>query len=241
LAADLPPYEAAIVAPAPISQNWTGFYVGGFAGWGWADIDVDQLENSDGVTYNIGGSYGMSDDGFHGGVQVGYDWQWNSFVAGVVGEAGALRLDDSEYDPSSIENADGVPDTRSFFESDWYGALSARVGVAFDRFLIYAKGGVALVNAEAETVDTCLRRRRCGASVIDASDDDVQFGWTAGGGVEFLITQHWSAGAEYRYFNFDLEPSGDAGGAAADLDDNHFSQDFDVDVHTIRAAINYRW
>jgi outer membrane immunogenic protein len=239
LAADLPPYEAAIVAPTPISYNWTGFYVGSFAGLGWSSIDISQLEASDGTPYNIGGDYDADDGGFHGGLQVGFDWQWNKVVAGLVGEAGVLWFDESVYDPSSLPNADGIRDTKTSFESDWYAALSARIGVAFNRLLVYAKGGVAFLDAEAETVDDCLRRRRCGGAIVDASDSDVLVGWSVGGGVEYAFNQHWSAGAEYRYFDFgELEPSGEASDGITTWD---VSQEIDVKVHTARLTVNYRW
>jgi outer membrane immunogenic protein len=248
-AADLPPYEAAIVAPTPISHNWTGFYIGGFAGFGWADIDVSQLifdcpgsqTCTDGETYNFRGSdYGTSDGGFNGGLQVGFDWQWNKVVAGLVAEAGVLWFEGSVYDPSSLRNRDGIPDTKTTFESDWYAALSARAGIAFNRLLIYAKGGIAFLNAEAKTVDTCLERHWCGGTRVDASDDDVQIGWSVGGGIEYAFSQHWSAGVEYRYFDFgNLETSGEAtdGIDTWEVD----SQEVDVEIHTARMTVNYRW
>ena len=49
--------------------------------------------------------------------------------------------------------------------SDWFGTLRARAGVAFDRVLIYATGGLAYT--------------------------DNNTGWVAGGGVEWALPVNW--------------------------------------------------
>ena len=43
LAADLPIYEPppAMVSPAPMASNWSGFYIGVHGGYGWADVNAD--------------------------------------------------------------------------------------------------------------------------------------------------------------------------------------------------------
>jgi outer membrane immunogenic protein len=69
-AADLPVrgpvYKA---APAPVF-NWTGFYVGGHVGYGWAEDNA-----------------GVEADGFLGGLQVGYNWHFApNFVFGIEGD-----------------------------------------------------------------------------------------------------------------------------------------------------------
>ena len=58
-----------------------------------------------------------------------------------------------------------VPGTFDNNLSDWFGTVRARAGVAFDRVLIYATGGLAY------------------------SDDNT--GWVAGGGVEWALPVNW--------------------------------------------------
>lgn len=69
-AADLPPpmqpAAAPMYSPMPIAYNWSGFYIGGHGGWGFAD--------------------GTLSDGFQIGGQVGVNAQWDSFVVGAEGD-----------------------------------------------------------------------------------------------------------------------------------------------------------
>jgi outer membrane immunogenic protein len=81
-AADLPPARApAVVAPvayAPPVYNWSGFYIGGNLGAGFASSSW-----SDPFT---GAHDTFSKDGFIGGGQIGANWQINALVLGVEGD-----------------------------------------------------------------------------------------------------------------------------------------------------------
>jgi outer membrane immunogenic protein len=69
-----PPAPPPVVAPA---YNWTGFYVGGHAGWAWTDTtSTDPRANQ-----NL-----ISNNGIGGG-QVGYNWQIGTWVLGVEAQA----------------------------------------------------------------------------------------------------------------------------------------------------------
>ena len=161
VAADLPSRRAPapIIAAAPIF-TWTGFYVGVNAGYGWSNDDFDAVDFAD----------DEDDGGFVGGAQVGYNYQIGSFVVGLEGDIqyadfgreGAFVVDGTTYD---VDN------------SDWFGTVRARAGVAFDRALIYATGGFAFA-------------------------DDAT-GWTVGGGVEYAFTNNLSAKIEGLYVNLD--------------------------------------
>src|SRR5215207_7533365 len=163
-AADLPMRAAPpapIIAAAPIF-TWTGFYVGVNAGFGWSDDDFDSVDLAD----------DDNDGGFVGGAQVGYNYQIGSFVVGLEGDIqyadfgreGAFVVDGTTYD---VDN------------SDWFGTVRARAGVAFDRALIYATGGFAFA-------------------------DDAT-GWTVGGGLEYAFTNNLSAKVEGLYVNLDQD------------------------------------
>ncbi len=68
-----PIYKA---APAPV-YNWTGFYVGAHVGYGWASSGLGDL------------------DGFLGGVQAGYNWQFSrNWVFGIEGDISATDMND---------------------------------------------------------------------------------------------------------------------------------------------------
>ena len=111
-AADVPvrnqPYYKA--APAPVF-NWTGFYAGGHVGYGFGDSTVagDDL------------------DGFLGGLQAGYNWQFSRNVVFGI-----------EADISGTDLNNGA-----FSHVDYLGTLRARLGYAWDRSMFYGTGGLA--------------------------------------------------------------------------------------------------
>jgi opacity protein-like surface antigen len=83
-AADLPaaprPAPLSPVAYAPPVYNWSGFYVGGHIGGGFADSSW-----SDPFT---AGSNNFHKGGFLGGGQVGFNTQFNWLVVGLEGDFG---------------------------------------------------------------------------------------------------------------------------------------------------------
>ena len=224
---------------SPAAYEWSGFHFGGFAGWAWSELEASPLFTKEfgGNFYLLpGNSYGFEDDGFHAGVQAGYDRQWQQFVFGVAGEVGYLTFDKSAEDPNFLPSP--FPDSRAVtrFQGDWYGSFTARAGVVLaERILLYARGGVAALNAEASTIDKC-GRGPCGVLTIDARGDDVLWGWTVGGGMEVALDDHWSVGGEYRYFDFeDLQVKGVASNSLL------YTQDLDFDFHQVRGFASYRW
>ncbi|MFL5184468.1 MULTISPECIES: outer membrane protein [Microvirga] len=168
-AADLPVRAAPpapIIAAVPVF-TWTGFYVGVNAGYGW--------NANDSIT--VGGvRFDLDDEGgFVGGAQAGYNYQIGSFVVGLEGD---IQYADFGGDDRFDFDRDGIADD-DFNNSDWFGTVRARAGVAFDRALIYATGGFAFA-------------------------DDAT-GWTVGGGLEYAFTNNLSAKVEGLYVNLDQD------------------------------------
>jgi outer membrane immunogenic protein len=168
MAADLPSRRAPapIIAAVPVF-TWTGFYVGVNAGYGW--------NTNDSIT--VGGvRFDLDDEGgFVGGAQAGYNYQIGSFVVGLEGD---IQYADFGGDDRFDFDNDGIADD-DFNNSDWFGTVRARAGVAFDRALIYATGGFAFA-------------------------DDAT-GWTVGGGLEYAFTNNLSAKVEGLYVNLDQD------------------------------------
>jgi outer membrane immunogenic protein len=171
MAADLPSRRAPapIIAAVPVF-TWTGFYVGVNAGYGW--------NANDSIT--VGGvRFDLDDEGgFVGGAQAGYNYQIGSFVVGLEGD---IQYADFGGDDRFDFDDDGILDD-DFNNSDWFGTVRARAGVAFDRALIYATGGFAFA-------------------------DDAT-GWTVGGGLEYAFTNNLSAKIEGLYVNLDQDDNG---------------------------------
>ncbi len=113
-----PIYKA---APAPLF-NWTGFYIGGHGGYGWADAD------------------NLDPKGWFGGGQVGYNWQYApNCVFGV--EADISGSDISET------NLAGAPLVSS--KINYFGTARGRLGYTVDRVMVYGTGGLAWAHNRA--------------------------------------------------------------------------------------------
>lgn len=229
-------YEPTPDALPSDGRHFNGFHVGVFGGGGFAnEIKADGLTIPDGsaTPYNPPQStYGLSDTNFVAGGQLGVDWQWRWLVLGLQGEAGYLGFEDSSTDPSSPGG-----DTKTTIKTKWYGAVSARAGVAWDRLLLYGRVGVGFIDAEGKTVDTCSTGG-CSATTVNAAEDRVLMSFTPGVGLEYAFNDHWSLGAEYRYiYVWDgVWPEGAAS------DGNYYRQEVQLNrIHTARAGINYRW
>jgi outer membrane immunogenic protein len=218
LAADLParPVYKAPAAIVEARYNWTGFYVGGHAGYGWA-----KLKGNDEF-----GDPGSGDlEGFVGGGQVGFNYQMGSFVVGVEGE---YSYSDVKTEISLVP-AFGAGDLK--VKNDFYATAAARLGYAFDRWLVYAKGGAAWTKEKWRVNDGV------GGAITGNFD---RTGWMVGAGVEWAVYGNWSVKAEYNYLNF--------GG----IDETNFTNtsavlatggatDVKSENHIVKGGINYRF
>ena len=170
-AADLPVRAAPpVFAPVPVF-TWTGFYVGGNLGWGWRDDDNETVVLSGpGIPAGLVGTLNFdngNDGNFLGGGQIGYNYQIGSFVIGAEADIQGINTDDNDAVFFPGPGMAGVFVPGEFEDSaDWFGTVRLRAGVAFDRFLVYATGGLAY------------------------TEDNT--GWTVGGGVEWALPVNWN-------------------------------------------------
>ncbi|WP_234051584.1 MULTISPECIES: outer membrane protein [unclassified Xanthobacter] len=172
------PVKAAVV-PVPMF-SWTGFYIGGNVGWGWADNAFDYTTGGFSYGYDVGNSNGV-----FGGLQAGYNFQFANNV--VLGAEADLEF-------SSISNSNlllGGPVGGNVVSSnvDNFGTIRGRVGYAFDRFLPYFTGGAAWANTSLD-------------APWGLSQNSTRWGWTIGGGAEYAITNNWTVKAEYLYLDY---------------------------------------
>jgi outer membrane immunogenic protein len=214
-AADLPVKAPPNVAVASV-YNWTGFYIGGHGGFGWGRKEWTDLA---GPPFDAG-SHRV--DGAVAGGQVGFNYQTGPWVLGVEGQFSWANLDGNHLNP--LDLADSLT-TRV----RWMSSVAARIGYAFERTLVYVKGGGAWARDHHETIDLGVLERTGGAT---------RSGWLVGGGLEYGIGGGWSAKVEYNFMDFGrrtitmspVDPAGDA-----DL--------FDIDqhIHTVIFGLNYRF
>ena len=197
-AADLPARYPALSPPLIVPVfSWTGCYLGGYAGGAWADhvtaYDRNNLAAQAGPPFD-GWSYSVGSN-FLGGGTAGCNWQpiGTPFVAGVEGELGYLKLSGSSYDPLDPAGPNNILSSTRI--GDWYGMLAGRLGYAWDRALLYVKGGAAFVNTRTSVSDV--------VTGFAASTSNTEATWTLGGGLEWAFHPNWSVKAEYMYIGLD--------------------------------------
>ena len=185
------------VAPAPAAPpqfTWTGCYAGLSAGGGFGQKD---LTDTAGMLSPLSGftSANLDTAGYLLGGQIGCNYQFSpSWVVGVEGAAwgGNIGGKTAPALPGAIPG-----DNATFKETtDLLTSLTARAGYAWDRWLLYGKGGVALVDDRYSAPGTF------GGTAYDLEGLETRLGWTAGVGVEWAMSSDWSVKIEYDYFGF---------------------------------------
>jgi outer membrane immunogenic protein len=181
LAADL----ALKAPPPPPAWNWTGFYGGieGGAGWG-----TSRQTDTSGVT---SGDYSQS-GGLIGGT-FGYNWQMNHLVFGLEADLSWTGIDGSVSVPGKCTAGGG---TMCFTNMQWLNTDRARLGFAWDRYLVYVTGGLAgaSINDGQLSCSTPIAGASCGTQ--------TEWGGTIGGGLEAYLAPKWSVKLEYLYADF---------------------------------------
>jgi outer membrane immunogenic protein len=172
LAADMPtkaPMYKAAVAPV---FNWTGFYAGAQAGYGWG-----QSEH-----FDLAFSYGdLSISGAAFGGTMGFNWQVSPvWLFGVEADFSWSNIKGTEND---------LPACSCITDVDWFGTARARAGVVNGQSLFYVTGGVAYAKIYS-------------FSNLPDNGTVKRAGWTAGAGMEHAFASNWSAKLEYLYADF---------------------------------------
>src|SRR5438270_3659955 len=187
------------VAPAPMPEcNWTGFYLGVNVGGQWGhseDNDLD-LYWPHGMGPEHDQKWGYDENGVVAGGQVGYNFQWNWLVLGIEADAGYMDLNGSGKEPWSGDVIEGGPNTGSS-DSDFFTTMRGRLGFAFGHWLFYGTGGGIGVNYETKIDDA--------PEGVHFHKQDFDWGWTGGGGIEYMLGCDWSLRAEYLRYELDKQ------------------------------------
>lgn len=211
-------YGDPIVVPSNFF-SWTGYYLGGNLGYSWGNTSSVNLPSvGNGAGFDGGAtSIGFDPDGWLGGIAAGHNWHTDAFVFGLEADLGYLGADEGKRTATAFANAD----------YGWYGALTARAGYAQDRFLFFAKGGLAFADIENTA-------GAVSGGVNDATDytknREVHTGWALGGGAEYAFNPNMSMKIEYLYMDFGDERS-------TNTDGDYFKHE--NDIHTIKVGISY--
>lgn len=226
-AADMP----AKVVKAPVavpmtSYDWTGFYTATGLGGGWSDIN--------GTYVNTGDPLNTSGTKFNYASIIGAQYQLGNWVIGIEGAYN--RLLNKDYETSQSVSADcfGVSaianrTCASRIDSIW--TVGARLGYAWDRWMVYGTGGYANGKVYTKIINTAT-----GSMFTDT--DQRQGGWYAGVGAEYFLTKFWMSdvilGLEYQHIDLGTERHFDTIGAGYD-------SDYRAKADIVRARLVFKW
>lgn len=197
-AADLPARVAPLVyvPPTPAVFSWTGFYLGGNAGYAFdAHSSYAFSGTGPGAIAAIAAGRrpafaGTNADGFTGGGQVGYNYQLGTgLLPRAAPFAGSLLLGieaDAAYTDlhggGDYFGPLGFDQTEFQSRTDFLGTVRGRVGLTFGDVLVYGTGGLAYGGVRAS-----LNYSNGGLNTFTGGSDSIRTGYAVGGGVEYAL------------------------------------------------------
>jgi outer membrane immunogenic protein len=242
LAADLGPKPPAYKAPGYVPAfSWTGWYIGGNVGYGWGSSTNPVITGTGGDSVPFltdGGNVfpSLSPKGLIGGGQIGYDWQANNWVLGLVADFQGADIKASGANSITATTNTGLVGvvTESLSQKlDFLGTGRVRLGWAAGNWLFYGSGGAAYGDVKS----TISASDTLGVlTFVPGSHSETRVGWAAGGGVNYAVTPNWILGVDY--LHYDLGHTSvtmvDAIGASVTA-----SQKVGGDI--VRGVINYKF
>ena len=206
-----------------VAYDWSGFYVGGQVGAGWSNTTVTNVAGTHFFNF-IGDSRSMDDTAFLGGLFIGAQQQFGSVVVGIEGGSawGTLSQTVQALGPFALDNYNA--EIRNIYY------VAGKLGYAFDRFLVYGKGGWATASVSTQS-DEVPAFNHFGNSSARHN------GYVVGAGLDYAWTPNLIVGLEYDYY--DLRTQTHIG-----TNSINFSA-YNVDVHptvsTVMARLSYKF
>jgi outer membrane immunogenic protein len=245
--------KGVLVTPVSTESNWSGVYAGINAGYSQGFINIAR----DG--YGFGNfnfdRYSTYVEGPVVGGQIGLNHQFsNNIVLGIEADfdwADVVARNFSSNGDYGSGNSSGIStgSYNSRYGLDWLGTGRARLGYAFANLMPFITGGIAygqLTSNEYRWYNSALGFSCCGLSSTSSSftsgtASNVNVGWVAGAGVEYLLPNSWSLKGEYQYAYLGNLTRSDEGYFAAipsfagytKVNINNFG------VHQARVGLNY--
>ncbi len=239
---------AMLVATTPAMAHepfsWTGFYIGGHAGYAWSDHDISVAHPCNCTTIPYGpegnttftGSGAAGSNGFVGGGQIGADKQFGPLVLGVVIDASKGKQE-GQHTFRMDYDTDWAVQTKV----DWFGSARGRVGLTNGPLLVYATGGVAWAKASMAMQTISITGP---LTMSELSGNAWHVGYVLGGGVEWKFAENWSISAEYLHYNFGsaaYDPKGLAYAGTESEFKHHELAKGDLQMQVARGALNFRF
>jgi outer membrane immunogenic protein len=260
-AADLP----VKAPPPPAPTSWSGFYIGGFGGWGWNGRNDWQCVTStafgevlgepcqefpDGIALNH--SQSALSGGVAGG-QIGYDWRWDRVVLGVQADGMWANIHGSSGNPLNTRDGrcgfNGAEDQTVECRTNITAMadLTARAGYLFwENTLIYGKAGINWSSIDFQVFNDVAFSGTCADPALSHAGYNTnrvgRVSPTVGVGIEQRFWSGLSVFAEYdfvanggSYTNLNTGGTGLGTGCTADFTSTTTIRDTNI----VKAGINW--
>jgi outer membrane immunogenic protein len=226
--------QAADLGRQPTSQQfsarpiaiWTGFYVGVNGGYGQNILKNTGVKSSS-PAREKGGLLGLT---------LGHNHEFaNRIVLGVEADYVFSGIKKSKKTSENFGAGFRV-DEESKISTSSFGTARVRAGYSFDSFMPYLTGGLAMITSKLEA----------GASVYNAGTlvfsnsihaSKTLVGYTAGAGVEAMLTSNISLKVEYLYAGFGSSQYSFNSNTGANAGQAKLSNS----MHLGRVGLNYRF
>jgi outer membrane immunogenic protein len=181
-------------------RDWSGFYVGGNAGY-----DFGLLATTDASLTTGGTLFGITPgpsqewpgeddeapfDGPVAGIQAGFNLQNGDVVYGLEADFQLSHVVHDKVIPGAVG---AEPRIESNADLQWFSTVRARLGTSVGRYHFYGTGGLAFGQGKGAVTVTASGGT---GPAFSASDTEVQVGYALGAGVEAAFTDHWIGRAE---------------------------------------------
>jgi outer membrane immunogenic protein len=209
--------------PAPVVAffTWTGCFVGGNVGGVW--VNKEWFDDVPGFAGTSMGTH--TANGGLGGVQGGCNYQVSSWVFGIQGD-----YDWANVTGNNVNALFPVLTDRSNVRALY--SVTGRVGYAFDRFLLYVKGGGAW---ERDDYAVLIG----GFNLATAAE--TRGGWTLGLGGEYAFLDWLTAFAEYDFYGFGTRTNTFATCTVAACGAVIFPVDIKENKHVFKVGLNFKF
>jgi outer membrane immunogenic protein len=235
--------------------EWTDFEFRGFD----SDVDIDQqfFGTNPGarslVPFTTPKLDSLSDNSLQGGGQIGYNFQFGHWVFGVEGDFSGVSTDaQRRFVETNFGFVDFAPftgvttlTTTEEVSKMWDASARGRIGWAHGPLLLYATGGAAFADIQTRaklnaSTDFLLFGVFPGGNTtteVAGESENVEVGWTAGGGAEWAYHNLFTIGLEYRHSDFGSTGTGFKTRARDAIFSSSARADVDSDQLTLRVNV----
>jgi outer membrane immunogenic protein len=252
-------FEWPTLKPGKWSGDWSGFYVGGELGGAWQSTAFQDpsvagtLMGCCLLIATMGPNAAVTNgsaSSFLGGADIGWNYQVGRFVIGSDFDFTKSNLNSTSVGsiPAGAPGGGTVASEAFKVHTDWTATATVTSGIAWDRWLAYAKAGVAWAQDNYGLGFNGVFNCFCGQAGpfgFQANGSEVRTGWTVGVGLAWAFSDQLSAKLEYDYLYFGATPVDFSGfivnAAGAPYQAATFGTNNSQQVSQVKFGVNYKF